>query len=896
MPADMIAHARRFSLWLSRQLDSGQIDVARLQPMLAQPLQPQDLAAFAPWADIAAAADEAGLARQLRLLRRYVLAQIMVRDLCGTAELAEVTVSITHLADFAVNTALAFAEAHYTALYGTPIGRYSGAAQHLSVVAMGKAGGFELNVSSDLDLIFVYPESGETDGRRSRSNQEFFTKVGQKLIALLNDITADGQVFRIDMRLRPDGDSGALVLSETALEQYLITQGREWERYAWCKGRVVTPYPNDIKSLVRPFVFRKYLDYSAYEAMRNLHRQIRSEVSKKGMADNIKLGAGGIREVEFIAQIFQMIRGGQMRALQLKGTQETLKKLAELGIMPSENVETLLAAYRFLRDVEHRLQYWDDQQTQTLPTSPEQQQLLAESMGFDSYTAFSDDLNVHRNKVNQLFNEILSEPEEQTQDNSEWQWAWQDKPDEEERQGRLKEHGFDAETIAARLDQIRHGHKYRHLSAHAQPRFDAIVPLFVQAAAEQPNPTDTLMRLFDFLENISRRSAYLAFLNEHPQTLAQLAQIMSQSSWVAAYLSKYPILLDELISAQLLDTTFDWQALAVALSDDLKACGGDTEAQMDTLRRFQHAQVFRLAVQDLAGLWTVESLSDQLSALADTILAAALPCAWADMPKKHRDTPQFAVVGYGKLGGKELGYASDLDLVYLYDDPHPDAGDVYSRFARRLTNWLSAATGAGSLYETDLRLRPNGDAGFLAHSIAAFEKYQRENAWTWEHQSLTRARFICGTPEIQTAFDRIRTEILTAERDQTALAGEIIEMREKMFPTHPPVDSNVKYARGGVVDVEFIVQYLILAHARRYPQLLDNYGNIALLNIAADCGLIDKTLAEQSRTAYRFYRQQQHNTKLRDAEKTEVTDELLSHYGNVRKLWREVFGEEAKLG
>ena len=278
------------------------------------------------------------------------------------------------------------------------------------------------------------------------------------------------------------------------------------------------------------------------------------------------------------------------------------------------------------------------------------------------------------------------------------------------------------------------------------------------------------------------------------------------------------------------------------------------------------------------------------------ILAAALPCAWADMPKKHRDTPQFAIVGYGKLGGKELGYASDLDLVYLYDDPHPDAGDVYSRLARRLTNWLSAATGAGSLYETDLRLRPNGDAGFLAHSIAAFEKYQHENAWTWEHQSLTRARFICGTPEIQTAFDRIRTEILTAERDQTALADEIIEMREKMFPTHPPVDSNVKYARGGVVDVEFIVQYLILAHARQYPQLLDNYGNIALLNIAADCGLIDKTLAEQSRTAYRFYRQQQHNTKLRDAEKTEVTDELLAHYGNVRKLWREVFGEEAKLG
>lgn len=895
MTERLLDTARRYSLFLARNLDNGRLKPEIFLPMLDKVLTEEDFQAFADWDKIRADENEEELARQLRELRRYVVSQIIVRDVNRISNLDEVTRTITLFADFAVNTALDFAYAYYRDMYGTPIGRYTKSPQHLSVVAMGKAGGYELNVSSDIDLIFVYPESGDTDGRRERGNQEFFTKVGQKLIALLNDITADGQVFRVDMRLRPDGDSGALVLSETALEQYLITQGREWERYAWCKGRVVTPYPNDIKALVRPFVFRKYLDYGAYEAMRKLHRQIRSEVSKKGMADNVKLGAGGIREIEFIAQIFQMIRGGQMRALQLKGTQETLNKLAETAIMPSEHVETLLAAYRFLRDVEHRLQYWDDQQTQTLPESSEQRQLLAESMGYADYAAFSDDLDSHRTKVNQLFNDILSEPEEQPETDGAWQWAWQEKPDEEERLCRLKENGFDAETTAARLDQIRSGNKYRHLSAHAQPRFDAIVPLFVQAAAEQPNPTDTLMRLLDFLDNISRRSAYLAFLNEHPQTLAQLAQIMSQSSWVAGYLTRYPILLDELISAQLLDTAFDWHALAATLSDDLEACGGDTEAQMDTLRRFQHAQVFRLAVQDLAGLWSVEALSDQLSALADTILAAALPCAWADMPKKHRDEPQFAVIGYGKLGGKELGYASDLDLVYLYDDDHPDAGDVYSRLARRLTNWLSAATGAGSLYETDLRLRPNGDAGFLAHSIAAYEKYQRENAWVWEHQSLTRARFICGTPDIQTAFDRIRTDILTQTRDRSTLAREIIGMREKMFPTHPPVESNVKYARGGVVDVEFTVQYLILAYSGQHPQLLDNYGNLALLNIAADCGLIDKTLAEKCRTAYRFYRAQQHNTKLRDAEKTDVNSELLAHYGNVRTLWREVFGEDAKF-
>ncbi len=892
----IIANARRHSHYLARHLDNGNLKPEILHPMLDKVLGTADFQAFADWEKIRADENEEELARQLRLLRRYVMAQIIVRDINRISDLAEVTRTITLFADFAVNTALGFAYAYYQDMYGTPIGRYTREAQHLSVVAMGKAGGYELNVSSDIDLIFVYPEAGDTSGKRERGNQEFFTKTGQKLIALLNDITADGQVFRVDMRLRPDGDSGALVLSETALEQYLIQQGREWERYAWCKGRVVTPYPNGIASVVRPFVFRKYLDFNAYEAMRALHRQIRSEVGRKGMADNVKLGAGGIREVEFIAQIFQMIRGGRIRSLQLKGTQETLHELARLGILEHRTADTLLAAYRFLRDVEHRLQYWDDQQTQTLPQNPEQQQLLAESMGFADYAAFSDGLNRHRSQVNAIFNEILAEPEETPQQKAEsWQWVWQENGDEETLRSRLAEHGFEADTVAERLAQLRHSHKYRHLSAHAQPRFDAVMPPLAEAAAAQPNPTATLLRLLDFLETVSRRSAYLAFLNEHPQALRQLAGIMSQSSWVAAYLCKYPILLDELLSAQLMETEHDWPALAAELSDGLANAGGDTEAQMDILRHFQHTQVFRLAVQDLAGLWTVEALSDQLSALADTILAAALPAVWADTPKTHTGTPNIAVIGYGKLGGKELGYSSDLDLVYLYDDPHPDAPDIYGRFVRRLTNWLSAATGAGTLYDVDLRLRPNGDAGFLAHSTAAFEKYQRESAWTWEHQSLTRARFICGSNAIGIFFDRVRQQVLTQPRDAAELAREIIAMREKMFPTHPPADSDVKYARGGVVDVEFIVQYLILAHSHQHPELLDNYGNIALLNIAADCGLIDKTLAEQSRTAYRFYRQQQHNTKLRDADKINLTPELLNHYQSVRNLWRQVFGEDARF-
>ena len=885
--------ARPYSHYLAHHLDNGNLNPDILNPLLERPLTEADFTAFADWQHLQETENEEELARRLRILRRYVMAHIITRDLCRLSDLAEVTGTITRFADFAVNIALDFSYAYYQGLYGTPIGRYTREPQHLSVVAMGKAGGYELNVSSDIDLIFVYQEGGDTDGKRERSNQEFFTKVGQKLITLLNDITGDGQVFRVDMRLRPDGDAGALVLSETALEQYLITQGREWERYAWCKGRVVTPYRNDITGLVRPFVFRKYLDFNAYEAMRGLHKQIRQEVSKRGMADNVKLGAGGIREVEFIAQIFQMIRGGQNKSLQLKGTQETLIKLAEAGILEQENVNELLKAYRFLRDVEHRLQYWDDQQTQMLPQNPEQQQRLAESMGFADYEAFSDRLQQHRKLVNTLFNQILTEPEEQNKEKGhELAGIWEQTLDEGEREGQLAALGFtDPQAVADRLEQLRHSNKYRQLSSRAHQRFDAVVPQFIEAAAQTGNPDATLLRLLDFLESISRRSSYLAFLHEYPNELKRLADIMGQSAWVAAYLQRHPILLDELLSAQLMETECDWPKLRAELAEALEV-QEDTEGRMDALRHFQHAQVFRLAVQDLAGLWEVEALSDQLSYLADTILSLTLDYAWRDMPKKHAETPSFAIIGYGKLGGKELGYTSDLDLVFLFDDDHPDAPDVYGKFARRLTTWLSGSTGAGSLYDVDLRLRPNGESGYLIHTVAAFEKYQRESAWTWEHQSLTRARYICGSQAIGEAFENIRRQILTEHRDTIELRREIIAMREKMFPTHPPLQNDVKYARGGVVDVEFIVQYLVLSKSADCPELLENYGNIALLRMAAQRGLISPDLAEQARIAYRYYRKQQHNTKLRDAKKAEVDDLLLSHYAAVKALWYEVFGEE----
>ena len=893
MTSAYLQQARPFSLYLQRQLDNQRLNLDLMETWLNRPLNLDDFANFAPWPTLIENRDEEEMSRQLRILRRHVVCQIMVRDLCRLAPLSEVTSSITLFADFAVNTALVYAENHYEHMYGKPLGAFTGNEQHLTVVGMGKMGGYELNVSSDIDLIFVFPEAGDTNGKRPKSNVEFFTKVGQKTIALLNDITAEGQVFRVDMRLRPDGDSGALVLSEAALERYLITQGREWERYAWIKGRIISPGINDITSLVRPFVYRKYLDFDAYEGMRSLHSQIRQEVSKKGMQDNIKLGAGGIREVEFIAQVFQLIRGGQVRQLQRKDTQGTLALLASLNLIDASTSEQLLCAYRFLRDTEHRLQYWDDQQTQTLPESSESQLKLAQSMGFEEYSDFQAALNQHRGFVNQVFNQILGDTPSNPHSkiDTEYHAMWQEDINDELLAERLSENGFEATPILDRLNAIRHSSRYRHLNNTAHSRLNKLMPYLFAAAADTEDATKTVIRLIDFIDTIIRRSSYLAFLHEKPEALKRLAHIVGNSSWMASYLSRHPILLDDLLSSQLRIKEFDWQAACKQLENNLNACHGDVEAQMDALRHYQHSQVFRLAVQDLEGMWAVEALSDELSALADCILDCTVMQLWKSLKNTHTDVPKIGIIGYGKLGGKELGYASDLDLVFVYNDSHPDAASNYGRLFRRLITWISTTTAAGGLYEVDVRLRPDGDAGQTCVSLEAFKKYQLEKAWTWEHQALTRARFISGTEEVALGFEEIRHAILTQQRDLKKLQTEIVAMREKMLPTHPSKEENVKYARGGIVDVEFIVQYLILAHSHIFPQLTQNYGNIALLGIAADLGLIDLNLAHKSQEAYRYYRKVQHLSNLKDNATVEINNELLSHYEHVNSLWKLCFSD-----
>jgi len=728
--------------------------------------------------------DETSLKPALRRFKQRAYVRIATRDLAGLANLEEVTESMTLLAEIALEQARATISSAQTARYGVPRNS-KGEAQELIVIAMGKLGGRELNVSSDIDLIFVYPEDGETDGiaasrdsgagdsplaaaqvTRSIDNFEFFTRLGRGLINAIAEATGDGQVFRVDMRLRPNGESGPLVCSFDMLENYFITQGREWERYAWIKARPLSQHhPGEhwdewiaaLESMRQLFVFRKYLDFGTINAMRGLHAQIRREVTRQDLAENVKLGPGGIREIEFIAQVFQLIRGGRDTQLQIKPTLKVLALIAERKQISPDAALELAAAYIFLRRLEHRLQYLDDAQTHKLPDKAEDQKIIGQAMGFSSYPALLVELDDHRATVAKHFAATFADPNEA---NHALDGVWQ-ASEGDAQAAELARHGYqDARLAAQRLAAMRSASRYQQMPATVRERFDALVPRVIEACAGMPNPDQTLSRSLDLLDAISRRAAYLALLLEYPQALQKVAQVASASSWAADYLKRHPILLDELLDARILDTAPDWTAFKTQLDLALEAVEPDMELQMDLLREAHHAQVFRLLTQDISGLLALEKLADHLSELADIMLHLALRFAWHKLTRRHVEIPRFAIISYGKLGGKELGYASDLDLIFLYDDPAPEAQENYARLATRLNTWLSSQTSAGMLFETDLRLRPNGDSGLIVSSVLSFRKYQLEAAWMWEHQALTRARYSAGDREIGMAFEKIRIEIL----------------------------------------------------------------------------------------------------------------------------------------
>ena len=791
--------------------------------------------------------DEAALKRRLRCLRQRVLLRTMTRDLEGAADLAEVCATMSELADASIRAALDWL-------------REPG----LIVVAMGKLGGRELNVSSDIDLVFVHPEDG---------GMEQLERTGRKLIALLNDVTEDGFAFRVDMRLRPYGDSGALVSSFDALEAYFVAQGREWERYAWIKARFVSGSDSSkkiLQDIVRPFVFRKYLDYGTLEAMRRLHAEVRRDVARRELAEHVKLGPGGIREIEFIAQALQLVRGGRDAELTAQPTLLVLDLLLKKRLLPEEAKTELSEAYVFLRNVEHRLQYLDDAQTHELPEGDEDRSRIAQMAGFGDWQAFYAALDAHRAAVTRHFQSVFAEPVAEAEAK-----PWPAHP---------------------RLSALRASQRYAQLPDASRRRLDALIPALAQAAAATADPEATLARGVDLLEAIAGRAAYLALLAERPEALERVARMIGASSWAADYVTRHPLLLDELLDDRVLYSAPDWRAFEIELRGALAAAAGDIERQMNAVREQHQSQLFRLLAQDLAGLLTVETLADHLSQLADILLQASLEAAWAQIATRHIEQPRFAVIAYGKLGGKELGYASDLDIIFVYDDPDERAAENYARLAQRYNNWLTARTSSGALFDTDLQLRPSGSSGLLVSSVAAFEEYQERAAWAWEHQALTRARFCAGDKNVGLEFEKIRKTILTRERDPAELAHEVLTMREKMHAAHPNKSGlfDLKHDRGGMIDIEFAVQYLVLAHAHRHPQLTRNLGNIALLKVFSDLALIDAGIAENCRNAYRKFRRLQHALRLNGAQYARVPQaQVAAKSAAVRELWAAVFAAPA---
>lgn len=865
--------------------------------------------------------DEAALARHLRLFRRREMTRIAWRDLAGWADLAETLRDLSGLASACVDSALRCLDRWQTSDLGAPIGR-DGTRQGLVVIGMGKLGAGELNFSSDIDLIFAYPDDGETvGGGRVVSNEDYFRRLAQKLIQILNAPTADGFVFRVDMRLRPFGDSGPLVMSFDAMEDYYQTHGREWERYAWIKAAPVAgdrEAGENLMQALRPFVFRRYLDFGAYRSLREMKALIEEQVKRKGMEDNIKLGAGGIREIEFIGQAFQLIRGGREPELRARPILVVLRHLVTRSYLPEHAGRDLIAAYEFLRLAENRLQEYADQQTHRLPEDPRGRLRLAYAMGYATWDAFEHELNRHRRKVHGHFDHIFAAAEggEAAEADAPLARVWRQGVAGTDVRDILIQAGYDAPDEALEhILRLRDSAACRHLTAQGRERLDYLMPLLFAAVAQAERPTLTLQRVLGLLEKIARRTAYLALLAENTVVLSQLVKLCAASSWISRQLARFPLLLDELLDPRALYAPLARADLQHELAGTVaRVDADDLEQQMEVLRHFKETNVLRVAAADVEGVYPLMVVSDHLTEIAEISLAEVLRLARGHLTVRHGAPlcraggetfePGFAIIGYGKLGGIELGYGSDLDLVFLYQSADEELGTqgakpldnavFFARLGQRIIHMATAHTPSGVLYEVDMRLRPSGASGLLVSNVAAFAEYQRRDAWTWEHQALVRARVVAGDPAVAAEFEAVRREVLSQPRDREALRREVREMRQRMrdeLGQRDPARFDLKQDSGGIADIEFMVQYGVLAWACDFPELLRYTDNIRLLQGMAGAGLMAKADAELLSNAYRAYRASVHKLTLQDEPALVAAEAFVELRAKVLRLWRALMEE-----
>jgi glutamate-ammonia-ligase adenylyltransferase len=796
------------------------------------------------------------------------------------------------------------------------------APQKMVVLGMGKLGGRELNVSSDIDLIFGFPSKGETrGGRRALDNQQFFIRLGQRLIQALDQITADGFVFRTDMRLRPYGQSGALALSFAALETYYQDQGRDWERYAMVKARVVAGDQRAgevLMEMLRPFVYRKYIDFSAFESLRAMKAMISREVRRKGLENNIKLGSGGIREIEFVVQAFQLIRGGRDRELQQRELLNILKELEELELLPSPVVKELRGAYIFLRDLEHALQGMEDKQTQILPDNELSQARVARIMGYDDWSTCQEALEDHRQKVAKHFSDIIATedddqaPESPVDDG--WFELWLAEMDEPAALQWLEEQGFDApEASYKRLKELRESRTVQSLQTQGRRRLNQFMPLLLSALTEVEGSSQTLERVLQLVEAILRRTAYMVLLLENPGALTQLVRLCSESPWIASLLAETPLLLDELLNAESLYNPPTKDELQDELRQQmLRIPYEDLEEQMESLRHFKKAHILRVAASELKGTLPLMKVSDYLTWIAEVVLDHVVDVAFSNLVSRHgyprradgsTCNTDFAIIGYGKLGGIELGYTSDLDLVFVHKaDPQQSTdGDkpldnavFYTRLGQRIVHILNTQTPSGQLYEVDMRLRPSGNSGLLVSTLQAFEKYQQNDAWTWEHQALARARGVAGCKDTLAGFEKIRHEILCQSRDKDALREEVVNMREKMRKALGTPESkqgetfHIKHDNGGIIDIEFLVQYLMLASSAEHPELTQWSDNIRQLEELGRAGVMAVEDTEKLRETFITLRSTIHRRALQNLNSQVEGDAFPEERAYIRNMWQKV--------
>jgi glutamate-ammonia-ligase adenylyltransferase len=878
---------------------------------------------------------EADLQRALRRARHREMVRIIWRDIGGLAPLEETLEDLSELADCCIRQTLDLLHGWTSAELGTPLDA-AGRAQRLLVIGMGKLGARELNLSSDIDLIFAYPGPGRTHGGpRELDSGQYFTRLAQRLVQALNNQTSDGFVFRVDTRLRPFGDSGPLVMTLDALEDYYQSQAREWERYAMIKARVLAGDPADVnalESLLRPFVYRRYLDFGSIDSLREMKRLIDKELHKKGMASNIKLGPGGIREIEFIGQAFQLIRGGRDPELQIRPILQVLERLAQKGMMPAVEVTQLTAAYRFLRLVENRIQAYQDKQTHLLPKDEPGRLRLARAMGFADWDGFAEVLGEHRGRVQGLFDQVFAAPAaeghgppagdtvpgDQREKGSAIRvdpalatlWNGGSAPSRAEEV--LTGFGFaDPGDAWGRLQRFRDAAARKGLSTKGTERLNLLMPMALTAIAESESPDLALDRVLRVLESVVRRTAYLAMLIERPQALVQLARLTGMSPWIADQIARQPLLLDELIDPRRLYEPLRRADLDTELDALLAPVGPeDLEQQMERLRQFAHGNMLRVAAADLTGVVPLMKVSDYLSEIGEATVARVLRLAFQHLAGRHGppkdlkpDETGLLVLGYGKLGGLELGYGSDLDLVFVHGS---DQGwtetlgpksisheQFYSRLGQRMIHMMTTRTPAGILYEVDMRLRPDGNKGMLVRSMTSFADYQDRQAWTWEHQALVRARPVAGDDGLAARFAEVRRATLCRRRDPDQLRQEVRAMRERMRETLDKSGGgrfDLKQGPGGIADVEFMVQYAVLRWAADYPDLADWTDNIRILETLGRHKLLPGAAAEELTQAYKALRSAYHRGALQEQPKSVPEDQLLPERTQVRALWQQLLG------